>query len=212
VAAAGWLRVPYANEHLSTGVTDERAYWSWDTGNAHPVLASDFLGQPVMRAAVGTVDATRAPAVLVYSYDEKRWYAFPTDRPYVTMAADSMGAISNLVSLDVRIHDGYGLASDLAAHSVSIPGGRPGHSKWLVASWEIADAGRGDVATDGQPHVFDPAEIDAARKALRCPDVQDVLASTRTPLTFSRFVDNFTGAAGRTQIRFDRDPRAAAAC
>jgi arabinofuranosyltransferase len=212
VAAAGWLRVPYANEHLSTGVTDERAYWSWDTGNPHPVLASDFLGQPIARAAVEAVDGTHKPAVLVYSYDEKRWYTFPAGRPYVTMATDSMGAISNLVSLDVRVHDGYGLASDLAAHTVSIPGGRPGHSKWLIAAWEIADAGRGDFATDGLSHVFSPADIDAARQALRCPGLQDVLASTRTPLTFSRFVDNLTGAAGRTQIRFDRDPHAAAAC
>ena len=212
VAAAGWLRVPYANEHLSTGVTDERAYWSWDTGKAHPVLASDFLGQPIARAAVEAVDNTHTPAVLVYSYDEKRWYTFPTDRPYLTMATDSMGAISNLVSLDVRVHDGYGLASDLAAHTVSIPGGRPGHSKWLIAAWEIADAGRGDYATDGLSHVFAPADIDAARQALRCPGIQDVLASTRTPLTFSRFIDNFTGAAGRTQIRFDRDPHAAAVC
>ncbi|MFF4594867.1 hypothetical protein [Amycolatopsis sp. NPDC001319] len=212
VAAAGWLRVPYANDHAAVGVTDERAYWSWVTGHEHPVLASDFLGEPVMRAAVEATDATRAPAVLVYSYGEKRWYTFPTDRPYVTLAADSMGAISNLVSLDVRVHDGYGLASDLGSHSTSIPGGRPGHSKWLTAAWEIADAGRGDVATDGQMHVFTPAEIEAARQALRCQGEQDVLTSTRSPLTFGRFVDNFAGSFSRTGIRFDRDPRAAASC
>ncbi|MFI5607662.1 hypothetical protein [Amycolatopsis sp. NPDC051903] len=212
VAAAGWLRVPYANLHSAVGVTDERAYWSWATGNAHPVLAADFMGEPVMRAAVDVTDATHSPAVLVYSYGEKRWYAFPTDRPYVTLAADSMGAISNLVSLDVRIHDGYGLASDLGSHSTSIPGGRPGHSKWLTAAWDIAEAGRGDVAVDGQVHVYTPSEIEAARQALRCPGEQDVLTSTRAPLTFGRFVDNFAGSVSRTGIRFDRDPRAAAAC
>ncbi|WP_051791731.1 hypothetical protein [Amycolatopsis jejuensis] len=213
VIAGGWLRVPYADKHLAVSVTDERAYWSWATGNEHPVLATDYLSHDVVRRAAEAVDDTRAPAVLAYSYGEvKQWFRFPTDRPYVTMAADSMGAISNMVSLDVRIHDGYGLASDLAAHSSSIPDGRPGHSKWLVAAWEIAEAGRGDLATDGQVRMFKPAEIDAARRALQCHDVPEILASTRAPLTLDRFIDNFTGSVHRTEIRFPRDPWTASTC
>ncbi|MFD2471366.1 hypothetical protein [Amycolatopsis silviterrae] len=213
VVAGGWLRVPYENTHEAVSVTDERSYWAWATGHEHPVLATDYLGQDVIRRAVDAVQGTDQPAVLVYSYgDVKQWFRFPTERPYVTMAADSMGAISNIVSLDVRIHDGYGLASDLAAHSSSIPNGRPGHSKWLVAAWEIAEAGRGDYAIDGQIRMFQPAEIDAARRAVGCPDVREVLASTRAPLTWGRFVDNFTGAVGRTEIRYPRDPSAAARC
>ncbi|HWD04558.1 MAG TPA: hypothetical protein VG674_19120 [Amycolatopsis sp.] len=212
VAAAGWLRVPYENLHSAVGVTDERAYWVWATGTAHPIMATDFLGEPVMRVAVAVTQATHAPAVLVYSYGEKRWYSFPTDKPYVTLAADSMGAISNIVSLDVRIHDGYGLANDIGSHTKLIPGGRPGHSKWLTGSWEIAEVGSGVTATDGQIHIFTPGEIDAARQALRCPAEQNVLTSTRAPLTFSRFVDNFVGSVSRTGIRFDRDPWRAANC
>ncbi|MBB4687317.1 hypothetical protein [Amycolatopsis jiangsuensis] len=213
VAAGGWLRVPYENDHVATGVTDERSYWSWATGKAHPVLATDFLGQDVIRRAVEAVDGTSRPAVLVYSYGGVRqWFRFPTDRPYVTMAADSMGAISNMVSVDVRVHDGYGLASDLAAHSETIPGGRPGHSKWLVPAWEIAAAGRGDLAEDGQVRIYQPAEIEAARAAVRCPAVQDVLTSTRGELSWSRFADNFTGAWQRTEIRYPRSPSEAARC
>ncbi|WP_370932859.1 hypothetical protein [Amycolatopsis sp. cg13] len=213
VVAGGWLRVPYENTHQAVSVTDERGYWSWATGHEHPVLATDYLGQDVTRHAVEAVEGTTQPAVVVYSYgDVKKWFRFPTTRPYVTMAADSMGAISNIVSLDVRIHDGYGLASDLAAHSSTIPNGRPGHSKWLVGAWEVAEAGYGDYATDGEIRMFQPVVIDAARQALRCPDVREVLASTREPLTWSRFIDNFTGALHRTEIRFPRDPLAAASC
>ncbi|GAA3534227.1 beta-(1-_2)-arabinofuranosyltransferase [Amycolatopsis ultiminotia] len=213
VAAGGWLRVPYENDHLAVSVTDERSYWSWATGKANPVLATDFLGQDVIHRAVDAVAGTRDPAVLVYSYgDVKQWFRFPTDLPYVTLAADSMGAISNMVSVDVRVHDGYGLASDLAAHSASIPGGRPGHSKWLVGAWEIAAAGRGDLAVDGQIRIFQPAEIDAARAALRCPAEQDVLTSTRGEMSWSRFIDNFAGAWHRTEIRYPRDPGEAARC
>ncbi|MET9259152.1 hypothetical protein [Amycolatopsis sp. NPDC004079] len=213
VVAGGWLRVPYENAHQAVSVTDERGYWSWATGHEHPVLATDYLGQDVTRRAVEAVEGTKQPAVVVYSYgDVKKWFRFPTTRPYVTMAADSMGAISNVVSPDVRIHDGYGLASDLAAHSSAIPNGRPGHSKWLVGAWEVAEAGYGDYATDGEIRMFQPTEIDAARQALRCPDVREVLASTREPLTWSRFIDNFTGAPHRTEIRFARDPLAAASC
>ncbi|MFB9927528.1 hypothetical protein ACFORO_34510 [Amycolatopsis halotolerans] len=213
VVAGGWLRVPYENTHQAVSVTDERGYWSWATGHEHPVLATDYLGQDVTRRAVEAVEGTKQPAVVVYSYgDVKKWFRFPTTRPYVTMAADSMGAISNVVSLDVRIHDGYGLASDLAAHSSAIPNGRPGHSKWLVGAWEVAEAGYGDYATDGEIRMFQPTEIDAARQALRCPEVREVLASTREPLTLSRFIDNFTSAPHRTEIRFPRDPLAAASC
>lgn len=213
VVAGVWLRVPYEGTHLAVSVTDERGYWSWATRHEHPVLATDYLGQDLIRHAVDAVQETKQPAVLVYSYgDVQRWFRFPTDRPYVTMAADSMGAISNIVSLDVRIHDGYGLASDLAAHSTSIPNGRPGHAKWLVGAWEIAEAGRGDFATDGEIRMFQPVEIDAARQALRCPEVREVLASTREPLIWSRFIDNFTGAVHRTEIRYPRDPLAAAQC
>ncbi|MFE3174769.1 hypothetical protein ACFXPA_32410 [Amycolatopsis sp. NPDC059090] len=213
VVAGGWLRVPYENTHQAVSVTDERGYWSWATGHEHPLLATDYLGQDVTRRAVEAVEGTKQPAVVVYSYgDVKKWFRFPTTRPYVTMAADSMGAISNIVSLDVRIHDGYGLASDLAAHSSTIPNGRPGHSKWLVGAWEIAEAGYGDFATDGEIRMFQPVVIDAARQALRCPDVREVLASTREPLTWSRFIDNFTGALHRTEIRFPRDPLVAASC
>ncbi|WP_020663764.1 hypothetical protein [Amycolatopsis benzoatilytica] len=213
VLAGGWLRVPYAGTHLAVGVTDERAYWSWATGHEHPILATDYLGQDVIRNAVAAIEAPGPPVVLVNGYGAaKQWFRFPTDRPYVTVAADSMGAISNIVSLDVRIHDGYGLASDLAAHSSAIPGGRPGHAKWLVGSWEVAEAGRGDYAVDGQIRLFSPAEIDAARRALQCPDVREVLASTREPLSWSRFIDNLTGAVGRTGIRYPRDPWLAARC
>ncbi|RJQ88820.1 hypothetical protein [Amycolatopsis panacis] len=213
VVAGGWLRVPYEKTELANGIADERSFWVAVTGTPNPVPAEDFLHHGEFRRAVEAVDATDRPAVLAYSYgDVKQWFRFPTSRPYVTMAADSIGAIANLVSLDVRVHDGYGLSSDLAAHSSPIPDGRAGHSKWLIPAWEIAEAGNSDVADDGQIRIFQPGTIDAARAALRCPGEQEVLASTRGEMSWNRFLDNFTGSWQRTAIRYPRDPVEAARC
>jgi len=209
VLAGGWLRVPYTDAHQAVGVTDERAYWSWATRHDHPVLATDYLGQDLIRHAVSAVTKAEPAGVLVNGYGTAmQWYQFPADRPYVTMAADSMGAISNIVSLDVRIHDGYGLASGLASHASAIPGGRPGHAKWLPGSWEVADAAR----DGGGVLLYPPGEIDAARRALRCPAVREVLASVREPMGWGRFVDNLTGSVERTGVRYPRDPWLASRC
>ncbi|MEC3981538.1 hypothetical protein [Amycolatopsis sp. H20-H5] len=197
--AAGWLRPPYVGLHQATNVTDERDFWSYATGRANPVLASDYAGYPGLPATLAAVRATTGPAVLVKDYRTQTWQAHPTDRPYLTVATDSMGALSLLVPLDVRLHDGYGLASPLAAHSAAIPDGRPGHQKWLPGDWELADSSPVDASSD-------------VRAALACPRLEEIIGSVREPLTFGRFRANLTGSFARGSVRFPRDAEQARFC
>ncbi|KZB84973.1 hypothetical protein [Amycolatopsis regifaucium] len=201
LVAAGSLRPSYSAAPHAVGVTDERAYWSRATGHEHPILAKDYADHPSMRTVLDAVRGVRGPAVLIQDYSTRSWYAYPTDRPYVTVAADSMGALGLLIPLDMRLRDGYGLANPFAAHSTSLPNGRAGHQKWLPPVWELANSARLPIPEGGPVRAEDVA---AARLALSCPELVAIDASVRDPLTGGRFVDNLVGSFARGSVRFPR--------
>ncbi|MEU3625754.1 hypothetical protein BS329_06925 [Amycolatopsis coloradensis] len=209
IVAAGSLRPPYSAAPRAVGVTDERAFWSRSTGHEHPVLAEDYADHPSMPATLDAIRAVEEPAVLIQDYSTRRWYAYPTDRPYVTVAADSMGALGLLIPLETRLRDGYGLANPFAAHSTSLPNGRAGHQKWLPPVWELANAARLPIAEGGPVRAEDVA---AARLALSCPEIVAIDASVRDPLTAGRFADNLIGSFTRGSVRFPRVASVPVAC
>lgn len=199
--AAGSLRPPYSAAPRAVGITDERSFWSRSTGHEHPVLAEDYADHPSMPATLEAIRGTVGPAVVIQDYASKRWYAYPTDRPYVTVAADSMGALGLLIPLETRLRDGYGLANPFAAHSTSLPHGRTGHQKWLPPVWELANSARLPIGSGGP---VKPEDVAAARAALSCPEIAAIDASVRDPLTAGRFADNFAGSFTRGSVRFSR--------
>ncbi|MBB5853938.1 hypothetical protein ACFQ05_11570 [Amycolatopsis umgeniensis] len=201
LVAAGSLRPSYSAEPRAVGVTDERSYWSRATGHEHPILAEDYADHPAMPSTLGAIQGVERPAVLIQDYTTRRWYAYPTDRPYVTVAADSMGALGLLIPLETRLRDGYGLANPFAAHSTSLPDGRTGHQKWLPPVWELANSARLPIAEGGPVRAEDVA---AARLALSCPRIVAIDASVRDPLTAGRFADNLIGSFARGSVRFPR--------
>ncbi len=208
-AAAGSLRPPYSTSPKAVGITDERSFWSRSTGHEHPIMAEDYADYPSMPATLAAIRAVRDPAVLIQDYSTRRWYAYPTDRPYVTVAADSMGALGLLIPLDIRLRDGYGLANPFAAHSTSLPDGRTGHQKWLPPVWELANSARLPIDPGGP---VDPEDVAAARLALSCPEIVAIDVSVRAPLTAGRFVDNLIGSFGRGSVRFPRVAPVPALC
>ncbi|WP_181773923.1 hypothetical protein [Amycolatopsis pittospori] len=199
--AAGSLRPPYSASPRAVGITDERSFWSRSTGHEHPILAEDYADYPSMPATLDAIRGVEGPAVLVQDYATRRWYAYPTDRPYVTVAADSMGALGLLIPLDMRLRDGYGLANPYAAHSTSLPNGRTGHQKWLPPVWELANSARLPIAAGGP---VKPEDVAAARLALSCPEIMAIDVSVRDPLTAGRFADNLIGSFTRGSVRFPR--------
>ena len=78
--------------------------------------------------------------------------------------------------------DQYGLAYALGSHQVGDPNGRPGHTKWVIPAWIVAEYS--DVA---QAPGIPAAQLAAARKALSCGTLAELDQATQAPLTASRF-------------------------
>jgi arabinofuranosyltransferase len=122
--------------------------------------------------------------------------------PSMTASYVVLGLNGSLVPLDGAALDPIGLAYPLAAHSERVGGGRVGHDKRLPAAWLAADRG----VPGALPGWVDPAEVAAARRALRCGALAELDSATRGVLTPGRFLRNVAGAWERTAFRFPNDP------
>lgn len=199
VVCAGWLRVPYEGRIGPTGIADERGVYVRHNADPHPVH-HDFAGAPYHRRYLSHVrDAVRSGKPTLLLGEHARTAA---GSPGVTASYVVLGLNGSAVPLDGVALDPIGLAYPLAAHSERIEGGRVAHDKWLPTAWLAADRG---LPSDPPPGT-DPAQVDAARRALRCGALAELRAATRDPLTPGRFLRNVAGAWERTAFRFPNDP------
>ena len=106
--------------------------------------------------------------------------------------------------LDARVLDTVGLATPLAARMPRDPDGRIGHDKQLTAEWQAADTAV-DIST--LPHWIDHTTARQARAALRTPDIAELLATSREPMSWERFWANvrYSIGPGRT-LQLEDDP------
>ncbi|MEV5428070.1 hypothetical protein [Streptomyces sp. NPDC052701] len=199
---AVWLRVPYPGQVGPAGIADERGVYVRLNADAHPVH-HDFAGGPYNRAYLRKVrEAARSgePVLLLGGYGRTT-----AGSPSVTAVYVVLGLNGSAVPLGGAALDPVGLAYPAAAHSERIDGGRVGHDKRLPAAWVVADRGDGRHVPPG----IDPAQVAAARHALRCGALAELHRATRDPLTPGRFLRNLTGAWERTSFRFPADPKQA---
>ncbi|MFJ8915664.1 arabinofuranosyltransferase [Amycolatopsis sp. NPDC102389] len=209
VVSGGWLRAPSAIEHKigAHAITDSRVFWLDTTGKAHPILADDAArATGYLPELAEAMEGKQGPVVAVSVYD--RWLVVPARERTVVSSPGALGFPGMLLSSGYKVVDDLGLAAPLASHSISIEGGAMGHDKRLSVAWTIADAGRGtpeelSAATGG---VVPAEEIASARRSLARPEIREMLASVRAPLTGSRFWDNLVHSVGRSALRYDRDP------
>ena len=202
LVAGIWLRVPYDADarHYdpATGIADERGYWSAASGREHPMHGDDYATAMGLREAEAML--REAPSSMVIA-QRGSWLRYPAAAPDGTFVVGSIGALGMVAPLEVRVHDVYGLVSPLAAHSEAAGSRRSGHEKDLPPAWNVADgggAGEGALPAD---------QIAAARVALECAEIREMLDSVRAPLTANRFWDNLTGAFARSALRYPADPR-----
>ncbi|WP_153413948.1 flagellar motor control protein ZomB [Nocardia macrotermitis] len=194
------------------GIVDERIYYVLNSGHDHPILAEDYLDYPRMRAMVDDIDNTPNGGLLLNSPSFMMWYIAPPPLPIPAGGADhtvyflNLGMTSMNVPLDVRVIDQEGLAYPLAAHSDRLTDGRIGHDKSLYPDWPLADTGMVDIHP-WMPWYLDEKWAKQAHAALTCPATQDLLASSRAPLTLSRFKHNLVQAWGFSKYRIDRVPK-----
>jgi arabinofuranosyltransferase len=126
------------------------------------------------------------------------------------VAAGRLGAAGAETPLGDEVVDTLGLANPIGAHLTVTTPGRPGHEKELPWAWILADYG--DPAVVDTKVVLDgvsPAEVAAARHAMGCGALKELLDSTRQPMTAGRFWNNLTGAVSRTALVVPADPFAA---
>ncbi|MDJ1137607.1 hypothetical protein [Streptomyces iconiensis] len=127
----------------------------------------------------------------------------PRVRAPIAGAEARLGSAGAVLPLDGRVVDLLGLGNPLGAHTEPTSHRKAGHEKPLHRAWVLAD-----LTAPGTPvpEGVEPRHVAAARHALTCGPVPELLASTRAPLTASRFLDNLTGAWSRTQLRIPAHP------
>ena len=97
--------------------------------------------------------------------------------------------------------DQHGLSYALGSHLVGDPNGRPGHAKWAIPAWVVAE-----YSNVTQAPGIPAAQLAAARKALSCGPLAELDQATQAPLTASRFAVNFFHSLTLTNFRFSPDP------
>lgn len=195
-----------------SGIVDERAFYVLNTGHSHPILATDYLDYPRMRAMVEAIDNTPDGGLLLSTPSYDVWDVVPPPLPIPPGGAGhtvyflNLGMTSMNVGLDVRVVDQMGLAYPLAAHTERLEDGRIGHDKILYPDWVVADSGMVDV------HPWMPAYLDEdwvamAQVALTCPETQELLASSSAELTWPLFKRNLRNAFEYSGYRIERVPK-----
>lgn len=206
------------NEKITElGVVDERGFWTMAAGREPgdpPKNADDYLTTPAMQdfpetleQVVANNDGQMMQIILSRDPDTFSWIAVPREpgnEAPATVYMINLGMIAMHAPLDVRVLDTVGLATPLAARQPRIPGERIGHDKWLPVEYQLADS---PVDIRQLPDFVDAQGVAAARVALQDPEIQELLAAIREPLTWERFVRNIKySLTGARTLEISEDP------
>ena len=178
------------------GTTDTRSLMERSAKPGHrPVLATDFKATDGLIAR-RLQDAGSRALVL-------NTKVFLHVTPHRTVLASPSSGISGyLAGPDVIVHEFYGLADPVGSRQTPTRTSLPGHRKFEDEPWIFALETKPGFSGQAAPQ-----EVSAARQALRCGSLAELLAATDAPLTVDRFWSNLTGAVGRTRLVVPRDPR-----
>lgn len=210
---------PFDKNPITLTIVDEREFWTAvllrESGNP-PRYAEDFLASDMMTNWTDVWDKaliddsrTAALSLILVQEDPNVFQWEPRSRMTgedaqtdlgqmpITAYHVNLGMTGMNASLDARVLDSVGLTTPLAARQPREPGGRIGHDKHLPLHWQLADTG---VDVEELPEYVDKQLVRQARAALRTPDINELLATYREPMSAKRFVKNMGWALtkGRT--------------
>jgi arabinofuranosyltransferase len=186
-------RLGYQQWTGRTNPDTSAAYTYRERGIAESIAAWSAHGQRVLTSE-GGIDVPLDPSL-----------PFP-----FAVAAGRLGAAGAATPLGDEVVDTLGLANPVGAHLTVTTPGRPGHEKEMPWAWIFADYGDPAVVDDQElfEHIS-PLQVRAARHAMSCGALKELLDSTRQPMTLGRFWDNLTGSVRRTALVVPADPFAA---
>ena len=210
---------PFDKNPITLTIVDEREFWTAvllrESGNP-PRYAEDFLASDMMTNWTDVWDKaliddsrTAALSLILVQEDPNVFQWEPRARMTgedaqtdlgqmpITAYHVNLGMTGMNASLDARVLDSVGLTTPLAARQPREPGGRIGHDKHLPLHWQMADTG---VDVGELPEYVDKQLVRQARAALRTPEINELLATYREPMSAKRFVKNMGWALtkGRT--------------
>jgi arabinofuranosyltransferase len=211
---AGTLaRTPYQGLAFGPdGITNERSYEAAVFADPYPVTSlsrtwESSLGPDL---AARTSDGTRLLVMSGGVAANGPLWEIPLSGAGPDRSAffyNNMGIAEVVMPVDGTIVDVNGLASPLAGHLELDRRGRPGHEKWLPAAWVVAEyadpaaisamADRPDITRD---------QVLAARRALSCGRLKELMDSVDQPMSWGRFWRNLIGSVDRTSLRVPADP------
>ncbi|MGW1997681.1 hypothetical protein [Embleya sp. NPDC001921] len=189
------------------------------TGTSNADHTRDWvLAFPGLRESTAAGLAANRPVLLRLGPDGRSTMMLPLNPDHaparVSIPGGFLGVTGQVVPLDQYIVEIWGLANTVGAHLEYTPGWQhkwPGHRKHIDDVWLLAlelDPATNELPAPGVLGV-DPENLAAARHALSCGDLKELLDSTRAPLSPSRFLRNLAGSYHRTTLRIPRDPVAA---
>jgi arabinofuranosyltransferase len=231
VLCASELRLPQdAMAGRWADIEDERLGYGRTTGKRNPVSLQDYGPQFEEPAAKARDLAGKGDNALILLTGDVLPLAPGSG---VVLEADRLGAVAFAAGPDVTVHDLWGLSDPVSSRLTANPTGRIGHQKGgstrvyelarrSVPAREVsalntrareAALARGEQAPEMSAlPVPEPDMVAAARVALRCPAVRELLAAVEQPLTPVRALTNIVAAPRLTMLRLPRDPRTAPNC
>ncbi|MEO8551325.1 MAG: discoidin domain-containing protein [Kofleriaceae bacterium] len=201
----GYMAIELGQRHIrriSKNVHDERIGYVEFTNDKHPVDEVPYRhALPVLETAM--TEALAHGHRLLLTEGGVAWPLDPAFARPVVFVAGRLGLGGVLAPLDGFVADTLGLSNPIGARiEMNAPEEGAGHQKILPWSWLLGDFA--DPARMAETDVS-PMTAAAARHAMTCGDLKELLDSVREPLTVGRFFSNLTGAIGRTRLAIPSD-------
>jgi arabinofuranosyltransferase len=198
------IRVGDGRSHTRFGIAeDERVGYSKWTRHRNPIHADIFIRADKPGAPRVTQALADNQHVLVWEAGVTPMNPAMRDAS-VGYVVGRLGTGGAATPLDGFVIDTLGLSNPLGARITPTLPGYTGHEKVLPWSWIQADYG--DPAHDNEIPLVSPYAIEAARHALQCGELAELMASVRGPMSASRFWANLTGSVRRTRLVIPNDP------
>jgi arabinofuranosyltransferase len=176
---------------------------------ANPVTPDDFAGFAGGAAYDGSelreLSGSGERILLIGVGPETARYALePGFRPRVAASATAVGVLSYEAGPDVYVIDVHGLGEPVGSHLEGLSRERSGHQKTLGVDWIVARFADANASSPGSPITTD--QLGAARKALSCGQLRELLSDVESGLGVRRFLHNVAASFANTSFRVPTRP------
>jgi hypothetical protein len=198
-----YVRVRHHPNTLGALINDERAGYVIWTQSAHPIDSELFVAadKPSSQMARDAMAAGRRSVVSEGGIEAPM---NPALNAPIVFIAGRLGTGGVIAPIDGIVVDAMGLGNPFGARITPTQPGIIGHEKSLPWSWiraEYTDPAADHTPLEGTPLI----RIHAARRALQCGELKELMDSVRAPMTLGRFWSNLTGSFRRTRLVIPSD-------